>query len=608
LTGAPAVRRLREASDTGSTRSHLLAVLDATPEELGELFADVVAEPDDSLISIVQWSLFSTGTLKTKELYSAVQASVGEIGSGWWDVDEIDDDGMVLYLVHASRGLMETSYLTMSTYDTETGARGSLGEQIFIFVHESVREYFLCGGLASMNKLSLHETNAVGHAKLAAACLSYLEFAVDKPGFPVPRNFGSWTDATPRGKEEIPFMWYASENYLRHAEIAFASDLFDLAILEGLPLRYTMMFYRRSHRRSHRRSDFHRLEHDNPPSMLYLLIQKRCFELAKALLRRPSKRLHFPTAQHDIISTPCKLMHRVTPDLRFAYDELSLAVYRGRMDFVPLLFHHGFDVNMKAGQWGRPIRFAVSRNDLKVVQILSSYGARVDTVETKNILHLATEHASQEMVQFLLEKGVPVNNTDDRSQTALHLVVGKWSYLNLNYDDVTIAGILLEAGADIDAADCDGKTVLIRAAARRRTRLVHFLLGKGANVHARDHRHLTALYVATGMDMSRQICGPTRDTSKMYRVLQALLDAGADINAKCGPQKTMLITACLGKHYRLVSFLVDRGAISIPGDGPWEELVPLVLEEACRHAYDSQPESPASETWSIDAHYSSDAE
>jgi hypothetical protein len=40
--------------------------------------------------------------------------------------------------------------------------------------------------------------------------------------------------------------------------------------------------------------------------------------------------------------------------------------------------------------------------------------------------------------------------------------------------------------------------------------------------------------------------------------------------------------------------LVERGAV-IPGSGPWEELVP-VLEEARRHAYDSQPESPASET------------
>ena len=62
------VRRLREASDTGRSRSQLLAILDATPKELGELFADVVAEPDESLISIVQWSLFSVRKLMTREL------------------------------------------------------------------------------------------------------------------------------------------------------------------------------------------------------------------------------------------------------------------------------------------------------------------------------------------------------------------------------------------------------------------------------------------------------------------------------------------------------------------------------------------------------------
>ena len=59
----------------------------------------------------------------------------------------------------------------------------------------------------------------------------------------------------------------------------------------------------------------------------------------------------------------------------------------------------------------------------------------------------------------------------------------------------------------------------------------------------------------------------------------------------------------LGNRYRLVTFLVERGA-AIPEDGPWKELVPLVLEGARLDAYDSQPESPASEsseTWSIEA-------
>lgn len=147
----------------------------------------------------------------------------------------------------------------------------------------------------------------------------------------------------------------------------------------------------------------------------------------------------------------------------------------------------------------------------------------------------------------------------------------------------------------------------MKAAARGRTRLVRFLLGKRASVHARDHHNLTALYVATGMSMSRQSCGPSQSDFEMYLVLKALLDAGADINAEWGSQN-LLMTAYLGKHHELVSFLVEHGATCLPGSGPWEEVVPLVSENTHRHAGDGQPGSSTSETWSIEAQYSSDTD
>lgn len=389
-------------------------------------FADVVAEPDESLILIVQWSLFSTRKLTTRELYFAVQASVDRTGTGCWDVDEIDDDGMVIYLVHASRGLMETSYSITKTHSLTTGP-GSNREQTLIFIHESVREYFLCGGLASITKPSPHETNAVGHAKLAGACLSYLESAVSHSSIPVFCKIGDWTVITERGKERLPFIGYASDHFLYHAEMAFASDVVDLAILEKLPLECTTTWLS---------SDlgFHpRLGQGNTPSLLYLLLHRSCFKLARALVTQPSNPLRCPTARYDDTSTPRTSTCLVRPDLRVAYDELSLAIRLGRMDLVQLLFDNGFDVNMEAGPWGRPISFAVSRDQYEVVQTLWNHGARVDTVETKNILHIAAKLANEVIVQFLLKKGVDVNGTDDRSQTALHLNVERQSYLAM-YD------------------------------------------------------------------------------------------------------------------------------------------------------------------------------
>jgi ankyrin repeat protein len=588
------VRRLREASDTGSTRSQLLAVLDATPEELEELFADVVAGSDKSLTAVVQWSLFSMRELTTKELYFAVQASVSETGAGCWDVDGIDDDGMVRYLIHASRGLMEASESTVGKCRLD-GVRMYSSEQVLTFIHESVREYFLCGGPASKIKSSLHEKNAVGHAKLAEACLSYLESAVSQPSFSALCRLGHRTE---RHEERLPFIWYASDSFFGHADIAYASDVFDLANIERLPLQYTETPFNDSV------PDGRRLQHGTSPSLLYILLHRRCFELARAFLTQSSRPSRCPKAQHDITSTPSTPTRLVAPDLKVAYDELSLAILLGRTDLVQLFFDNGFDVNMAAGPWGRPICFAVSQNQYQVVQILSDHGARVDIVETGNILHIAAKHAwGEEMVQLLLWKGVDVNGKDERSQTALHATARRL-YFNYGKHDVTIARILLKAGADIEAADEHGETALIKAAAGRRTHLVKALLRNGANVYARDHCQSTALHAAADDDKGRR-----RSDAEMYSTLQVLLDAGADIDAEDGLQNTVLSNACFGRHRGLTSFLVERGAMFTPRGVPGEDFfTSLFLEETNRHGCDDQPGSPIAETWSIDGQDSFDEE
>jgi hypothetical protein len=78
------VKQLREKNDNGSIRTQLLATLDAIPEEIEELFAKIVAEPDDALASIVRWRLFPLRPLTNKELFFAVQASVGCTTTGCW--------------------------------------------------------------------------------------------------------------------------------------------------------------------------------------------------------------------------------------------------------------------------------------------------------------------------------------------------------------------------------------------------------------------------------------------------------------------------------------------------------------------------------------------
>lgn len=117
------------------------------------------------------------------------------------------------------------------------------------------------------------------------------------------------------------------------------------------------------------------------------------------------------------------------------------------------------------------------------------------------------------------------------------------------------------------------------------------LLRKGANVHASGHHQRTALHAAADDDKGRG-----QSDAAMNSTLQALLDAGADINAEDGLQNTVLSNTCIGRNHKLASFLVERGAIFIPRGVPGEVLVAKFLEETNRHACDDQPEPPIIET------------
>jgi hypothetical protein len=289
------VKQLREKNDNGSTRSQLLATLDAIPEEIEELFAKIVAEPDDALASIVRWRLFSLRPLTNKELFFAVQASVGCTTTGRWDRDEIDEDGMIRYLLHASRGLMHSIPRERKWFHIGRPRRRA---NAISFIHESVREYFCKGGSTSTDRTSLHETKASGHAKLAEGCLSYLELVVDQPDF----------STLCRSGNELLFMGYATGCILHHTEVAFASGVTGLGVLETFPFQQMMMFINMTPAWP---GDDPDLEFENPSSLFQMLLYQQCPELARAILTQRLPFFAFKGSDSD--QEDRQVLHADTP-------------------------------------------------------------------------------------------------------------------------------------------------------------------------------------------------------------------------------------------------------------------------------------------------------
>ncbi len=107
----------------------------------------------------------------------------------------------------------------------------------------------------------------------------------------------------------------------------------------------------------------------------------------------------------------------------------------------------------------------------------------------------------------------------------------------------------LDAGADINAANVEGYTALMFAAAYNSADIVIFLIENGADISATASKFdLNALHIAALMN-------PHPD------VVEALVKGGFDIEGKTGPGDTPLIAAALNaRNIEVVQRLVVLGA------------------------------------------------
>ena len=280
------------------------------------------------------------------------------------------------------------------------------------------------------------------------------------------------------------------------------------------------------------------------------------------------------------------------------------AAMRGDHGSVRALLQQGADVNAAQGDGMTALHWAADRGDLEMARMLVYAGAGLEAVTRMaeyTPLHLASRAGHGAVVRALLEAGSdPAAPTGSGGATPLHLAAAA--------GDAEAVVALIEHGADVDAREQRAEqTPLIFAAAQNRVEAIRALIAGGADPSLattvvdmveleeslrggeqdRVRQQINAQLAARAaqeqkeegeeeekpaeapkpLSMGQQVGHMGGMTALLHaarqghaEAVEALLDAGTDIDQVSADGTTPMFIAALNGHFDLVLALLDRGA------------------------------------------------
>ena len=198
-----------------------------------------------------------------------------------------------------------------------------------------------------------------------------------------------------------------------------------------------------------------------------------------------------------------------------------------------------------------PFVRAAQEDDLETVTALIA-GMDVNLRDKRSgttALEHAVINANREMVQLLLSAGANVNAKNAQGETVLMM-----------FDDDATSDLvwdLLNAGAGVNLKNNSGATALMQIAVSNNLEALKTLLDAGAEVNTKDKQGRTALMLAASEGFINNV--------------RTLVLAGADINAIDKDDLDALAHADENDHAAVVRFLKSKGAMETVARAEKEE-------------------------------------
>ncbi|KAK6169526.1 hypothetical protein SNE40_020566 [Patella caerulea] len=347
---------------------------------------------------------------------------------------------------------------------------------------------------------------------------------------------------------------------------------------------------------------------DKNPDKEETLLMTCCHELKIESLKILLKSELINTINQQSVNCQCSALHFCMGGRHHVCGREQRRV----LECVKLLMEAGADVNLQDINGTTPIQMAAELGMVTTVIYLAERGVNLD-LENKqgNLLHSLADSRERadsydECIQLLITKGVDINKLNSSNETPLYLAACRVneemvkslinSHCNVNIkvggnkesvllasirpEHTTIAEILIQAGCDVNTADKNGVTPLMKCVEAGNNVLIKQLIEQGGLVNAKDKKRRFVL---------DYLFRSYHHQSTSADIVRIIIEAGADIN-KCS---NLLCKAIKRRDYKTASLLIEHGidvnTVDKNGDNPLAlasgkgklELVKLLISKDC---------------------------
>ncbi|KAF4340301.1 Pfs NB-ARC and ankyrin domain protein [Fusarium beomiforme] len=507
---------LQQKHDQGRIHE-LKKTLREIPGDLHELFRDILTRDDankDELLLCTQWILFARQPLKPEQLYFAIRSYLKPVNICKWNRDEIEVHDISKFILSSSKGLAE---ITRTKQDPTVQ-----------FIHESVRDFLLKEDGLRVILMGLGENiQAESHEQLKKCCYDYTMCHMTDGALSSDLAKDELLDARRKADNEYPFLRYAVQNVLYHANTAEEGDISQTSFLRTFPLAAWIILNNLFEDKEVRR-------HTTRASLLYILAEQNlqklvtrdqssrsCFDIEDErygapvlaalatgcrptiweLLKRETRNEPAESPLHDLcIDYSLQLDKRSGIGRKFKYNPRQDLLYYILKDgdlvlgsFAIASAKVSTSINFKTTKGETPFSVAThSRHDFAaVIQFLLNYEADIEARDTRGrtALCVAASMNSETAIQLLLNRGADVKAIDNNGYTPM-----TWSLLGA-FASETVVRTLIDHGDTFNQVDFSGRTPVMHAL-NSESLIMKQLIDLGADIHCLDDKGQSALLLA----------------------------------------------------------------------------------------------------------------